>query len=327
MLGIGPAFGRASARPMGGLAIPQALIVSHGFWQQRLGGRTDAVGRPIRLDGSDYALRGVLPQRLGRSSGTGILRRRSSGSPASQRPVLSTPPWASASEPSGGRRAEELRAINGASFRSGRLLSGRQSHVEHDGSATPLSSAIPRPLPDSRSAAVALVWLIACTNASNLLIARVTSRRRELAVRAALGASRGRVIRHLLVESALLATGAVIVGGGSPGWASPDAAGDGATYFPRTQEIAFDGPVLGDGRVDLRQRADLRPVPAVHGTGGPVDESLRSLGRSSTGSLGVQRLRRALVGSQFAIATPLLVVAGLLLGSLNALKQVDSRLR
>ena len=64
-------------------------------------------------------------------------------------------------------------------------------------------------------------------------------------------------------------------------------------------------------------------VPAVHGTGGPVDESLRSLGRSSTGSRGVQRLRRALVGSQFAIATPLLVVAGLLLVSLNALKQVD----
>src|SRR5688500_6901974 len=64
-------------------------------------------------------------------------------------------------------------------------------------------------------------------------------------------------------------------------------------------------------------------VPALHGTGGPVDVSLRSMGRSATGSLTVRRLRRALVGSQFAIATPLLVVAGLLLVTLNELRPVD----
>jgi putative ABC transport system permease protein len=64
-------------------------------------------------------------------------------------------------------------------------------------------------------------------------------------------------------------------------------------------------------------------VPALHGTGGPVDESLRSMGRSATGSLAARRLRRALVASQFAVATPLLVVAGLLLVSLNELRRVD----
>ena len=90
------------------------------------------------------------------------------------------------------------------------------------------------------------------------------------------------------------------------------------------QEIALDGPVLGL-LVALTAASALLfgLVPAVHGTGGPVDESLRSLGRSSTGSLAVRRLRRLLVGGQFAIATPLLVVAGLLLGSLNALGRVD----
>jgi putative ABC transport system permease protein len=172
-------------------------------------------------------------------------------------------------------------------------------------------------------AAVALVWLIACANASNLLIARVTSRRRELAVRAALGASRGRVLRHLLAESSLLAVAAAGVG------LSLAAAGIrllqnfGTDYFPRVQEIALDGPVLGMlAALTAVSALILGVLPAVHSTG-QVDESLRTSGRSVTGSVAVRRLRRALVGSQFAIATPLLIVAGLLLTSLNQLGRVD----
>ena len=95
-----------------------------------------------------------------------------------------------------------------------------------------------------RWAAFGLVWLIACANASNLLIARVTSRRRELAVRAALGASRDRVVRYLLAESALLAFGAALVGL-AVAWAGVRMLQNfGAAYFPRTGEIALDGLVL-----------------------------------------------------------------------------------
>jgi hypothetical protein len=98
----------------------------------------------------------------------------------------------------------------------------------------------------------------------------------------------------------------------------------GATYFPRTQEMALAGPVLLLlAAVTLASAVLFGLVPSLHGTGGPVDESLRSMGRSATGSLAVRRLRRALVASQFAIATPLLVVAGLLLVSLNELRRVD----
>jgi putative ABC transport system permease protein len=143
-------------------------------------------------------------------------------------------------------------------------------------------------------------------------------------VRAALGASRGRVVRYLLAESALLAMAAAAVGIALT-WAGIGLLRDlGTAYFPRTQEIALDAPVLWLlAALTAASVLLFGLVPALHGTGGPVDESLRSIGRSSTGSMAVRRLRRILVGSQFAIATPLLVVAGLLLGSLNELRRVD----
>src|SRR4029453_11403618 len=98
----------------------------------------------------------------------------------------------------------------------------------------------------------------------------------------------------------------------------------GADYLPRTQEIALDGAsLLVLAGLTVASVLLFGLIPAVHGTGGPVDESLRSIGRSGTGSLAVRRLRRVLVGSQFAIATPLLVVAGLLLVSLNGMRRVD----
>ena len=172
--------------------------------------------------------------------------------------------------------------------------------------------------------AVGLVWLLACTNASNLLIARVTGRRRELAVRVAVGASRPRIVRYLLVESGLLAAGAAAVGI-ALAWGGVNLLRNiGVGYFPRVEEITLDGTVLWL-LIGLTAASGLLfgLIPALHGTGGPVDDSLRTLGRSTTGNRGVRRLRRLLVGSQFAIATPLLVVAGLLLASLNELKRVD----
>jgi len=90
------------------------------------------------------------------------------------------------------------------------------------------------------------------------------------------------------------------------------------------QEVALDGPVLAVLiGLTLLSALIFGIVPALHGTGGSVDESLRSMGRGFTGSLAVRRLRRVLVGSQFAIATPLLIVAALLLTSLSELRRVD----
>ena len=172
--------------------------------------------------------------------------------------------------------------------------------------------------------AVALVWLIACANASSLLVARVANRRRELAVRAALGASRVRVIRHLLVEVGVLAVCGAAVGTMLAVGGITLLHNAGAAFFPRTSEIALNARTTGMLIALTGASAILFGlVPALQGSGGGIDDALGAEGRTATGSIGVRRLRRALVGSQFAIATPLLVVAALLLISLNALRRVD----
>jgi predicted permease len=125
----------------------------------------------------------------------------------------------------------------------------------------------------------------------------------------------------LLAESFLLAAGAVMLGVGMA-WAGMQLLqAQGGSYFPRTQEIRFDAPMIWlMAGLAISSALIFGLVPAIQATGGSVDAALRS-GRTMTG--GVRRLRRGLVASQFAIATTLLVIAGLLLASLNELRRVD----
>jgi putative ABC transport system permease protein len=325
LLGVRPAYGRDFTELDGRPGSPRAAIISHGFWQRRFGGRPDVIGTRIRLDGSDYALAGVLPRSLGPlERNQEFFVAAQLNIPPRRGPFLYTVLGRLRKGVDTSTAASELHAINRrifpvwkASYQDAKatwsMMDLKAFVVGDVGTIAGLALA-----------AVGLVWLIACANASNLLIARVTSRRRELAVRAALGASRGRVVRYLLTESALLAIGSVAVGF-ALAWAGVELLrGIGANYFPRMQEITLDGPVLWL-LLALTAASGLifGLIPALHGTGGPVNELLQSFGRSSTGSIAARRLRRVLVGSQFAVATPLLIVAGLLLTSLNELKQVD----
>ena len=172
--------------------------------------------------------------------------------------------------------------------------------------------------------AVGFVLLIACTNAANLLVARTTHRSREIAVRAALGASRGRVLQHLLSESALLAAGGAFVG------LVLTVAGIrllttlGADFIPRTAEISVSGSVFWFmAAITLGSAALFGLVPSLQGSRTRFDAALRSGGRGASDGKGPRYLRRALVVSQFAIAAPLLIGAGLLVASLAKLQRVD----
>jgi predicted permease len=325
VLGLRPALGRDFAEGDERPGTPPSVMASHAFWQQRLGRRADAIGRPITLDGAEHTVVGVLPPL------SGPLERRQDLFLVQQfNPPLRRGPFlysVIARLGEGADRsvaASELRVINKRIFP---VWKASYQDEKATWSMDDLRAAIVgdvNAIAGLALVSVALVWLIACANASNLLIARVTSRRQELAVRAALGASRGRVVRHLLAESAVLAMGAVALGAGVAWTGVQLLQGIGSMYFPRTQEIALDAPVLWLlAGLAVCSGLLFGLVPAMHGTGGSVDVSLRSLGRSSTGTVAVRRLRRALVGLQFAIATPLLIAAGLLLASLNELKDVD----
>jgi putative ABC transport system permease protein len=327
LVGITPALGRDFTEADDKPGSPQVVIVSHGFWQQRLSGRPDVIGTPVKLNGTDYTLVGVLPATTGPlESGREFFVPGRWNAPSRKGPffIIALGRLRAADTGSRSAAATELRAINQrifplwkSSYQDNRASWGMMDlkTFAARGRQTVGGLAL---------AAVALVWLIACTNASNLLVARVTSRRQELAVRAALGASRGRIVRYLLAESALLAIGAAVIGFGIA-WIGIGVVRDLVVdYVPRAQEIAFDGTARAMlAGLTAMSALLFGLIPALHGTGGPVDEALRSQGRSTTGSLAVRRLRRVLVGSQFAIATPLLVVAGLLLVSLNALGRVD----
>jgi putative ABC transport system permease protein len=325
LLGLRPANGRDFAEADGRPGSPLTVIVSRGFWHQRLGGRDDALGKPIRIDGADHIVVGVLPQTVGPlEEGQDFFIAAQWQPPRRKGPFVITTLARLRSESERSAAADELRAINRrmfpiwrSSYQDDKATWSLIDLKRHVVGNVELTAGL-------ALAAVALVWLIACANASNLLVARVTSRRRELAVRAALGASRGRVVRYLMAESAVLAIGAASLGVLLARTGVRLLRDFGAAYFPRTHEIALDGPVFWL-LVGLTAASALLfgVVPAVYGTGGPVDESLRSMGRSSTGSVSVRRLRQILVGSQFAIATPLLVVAGLLLVSLKQLGRVD----
>ena len=325
LLGITPAIGRDFTEQDGRPGSPRAVVISHGLWERRLGSRRDVVGQPIRLDGADYTVAGILPPQLGpfeRRQDFFIAAQWST--PRRKGPFFITTLGRLREGVSRSAAASELQAINR------RLFPLWQSSYQDDRATWGLMDLKAFVAGDIHTmagvalAAVALVWLIATANAANLLVARVTSRRRELAVRRR-SAHPGDVSCGTCSRRARSWPSARPPSGWrSRGAASASCKPPGRTTFRARRKwvsaVRCSGCLPPSRSRAVSCSASFLPSTA---RGGPVDESLRSMGRSATGSLAVRRLRRGLVASQFAIATPLLVVAGLLLVSLNALQRVD----
>ncbi|HJP93200.1 MAG TPA: ABC transporter permease [Pyrinomonadaceae bacterium] len=176
--------------------------------------------------------------------------------------------------------------------------------------------------------AVACVLLIACANVANLLLARATSRHKEMAIRTALGATRVRVIRQLLTESVLLSLVGGAVGLILAVWWSDLLVALGKEDIPRAVQVRIDWRVLSfTAGVSLLTGLIFGLAPALHSSRSELVESLKEGGRGSTEGMRLVKIRNLLVIAELAVAVVLLAVAGLLIQSLWRLRSVNSGLR
>lgn len=307
-----------------------ALVISHGLWTRRFGQRPDIVGQTLTLDGSPgYVVHGVLPPGLNFPSQSDIFR--SSGIAADPaeyerrdlrnrvalvrlRPRVSVAAASRAIDTLGARLAREFPASNaGLGFQ---VVPLRDHYVGHV-----------RPYLVALLAGVGLVLLVACSNVANLLLSRALSREREFALRLALGASRARIVRQLLVESLMLAILSGVAGILFAFAGIRILRDVVAIPLPPWMRIELDGTVLAV-LIATALTAGLAAglVPALR-TGRDVRRALNEGGRGSSTGAGPRAIRAVLIVSEVAFAVVLLIGAVLLARSVLHLHQHDPGFR
>jgi len=304
-------------------------VVSYRFWQQRLGGRVDAIGRPLLVNGRSYTIVGVAPQGF---FGTDVVAAPDLWFPLSMQPQIeNAPSWLE------NRRAENLFVIgrlqdgvtlaqaSAALAAAARRLAEEHPDVEGDTRFTLLrpglmGSAMRTPVIGFASlllAIAALVLLLACTNLANLLLARGADRRRELAVRASLGAGRGALVRQLLIETVLLAAAAGTAGLLLALWLTRLA---GAIQLPIDIPVSVNLPLdwrvlLFNVLLALAAGFAFGLLPALQATRGNLFGALKE--GAPSGHRHDRGWKKALIVVQVAVSLVLLVGGGLMLRALQ----------
>jgi predicted permease len=337
MLGVQPLHGRVFLPGEDGPSAPRVIVLSHGLWQRGFGADPGLVGRTVSLDGEAHTVVGVMPP------GFKFPPQFSATIASSQYTMARAELWVPLT-PDAIPQAREVRGL----YMVGRLKPGADapgSEAELNVVARRLQQDFPaadadmgvRVIPlqqqvtgDIRTAllvlvvAVGCVLLIACANVANLLLAKATARRKEIAVRLALGASRARVIRQLLTESALLG-----LAGGAVGLLLAAVCVNrlGALSPPslaRLKDVSLDWRVLAfTFAVSLLTSLLFGLAPALQATKTDLAESLKEGGRGNSASGRQNRLRALLVVSEVALALVLLIAAGLMLKSFVRLQNVN----
>jgi predicted permease len=299
------------------------VLLTHGFWTRQFGARREIVGGTLPLNGQVYTVIGVLPENF---------------RPGNRAELYVPRAYNADSQNRGGKN---LRVV-------GRLKDGvtvEQARKE----LTLIAANLARQYPDLNTGwsvkitpllesavgsasrtlftllgAVGFLLLIACANVANLLLARATVRSREIAVRTAVGASRGRIVRQLLTESLVLAACGGALGVAVAYWGVDALLAFAPTDLPRIEEIALDGRALGfTCGLALLTGIAFGLVPAFQASRVDLNQAFKDGGRGGSDGTRRQRLRSALVVAEVATALILLVGAGLLFRSFGRLRNVD----
>lgn len=304
---------------------PLTVVLSHQFWQSRLGGDRDVVGKILRLDGLPHTIIGVLPALAGPlQTDVDLWPVFPLEAPPRKGPFFFTVLGRLKPETTPAEAIEELRAINKRIFP---IWQESYQDSRTSWSLEPLSAFVTGQSGGTLSvllAAVGFVLLVACANIANLMLVRASSRRSELALRTALGASGGRLLRLFLTESLLLSAAGGLMGLLLGGWLlraiqSADVAG-----LPRIGEASLSWAVLGfTAAVATLCGLLFGSLPALQFKRTDLAVELRSGGNQSSSRPSQARLRSSLVALEVALALPLLIGAGLMSNSLMRLAQVD----
>ena len=328
LLGVAPRLGRSFAPEDGQAGAARLVLLSHSYWQQRFGGEANVVGQSLTLSGEPATIVGVMPPDF-REPGVYLW--------TNPRQIVPDFVTSSRDDMTSVRRNPYLSVL--ARLKPGVTLSQAQADMDaitaglrqeypdlYGGKGVRLIALHEFVVGDTKPtllllfAAVGLVLLIVCANVANLTMARAATRTKEFALRAALGAGRGRLIRQLLTESVLLAVAGGIGGVGLATWGLNLLVALSPKAVPRLAEIRLDWRVLMFALgASLLTGIVFGVLPAL--TSARVN--LNETGGRDAVAGASQRTRGALVAAEVALALVVLVSAGLLVKSFWRLQQVN----
>src|SRR3984893_15288663 len=334
LLGIPPLLGRSFTKQDDSPGAPETVMLTYGYWRRKFGGDASATGRNIIVDGKSRQIIGVLPQRFH------FLDRDD--------PALITPFQLDRSKVNLGNFSYDglarlkpgvtLEQVNAdvarmlpIVMRSFPAPPGFSIKLFEDAKIGPNVRPLKRDVVGDVGGvlwvlmgSIGMVLLIACANVANLLLVRVEGRRQELAVRAALGASRARIAAELLLESVTLGLAGSLLGLGLAYTALRVLVAMAPSGLPRINEIGIDGPVLlFTLAVALLASVLFGSIPIFKYAGARLSTGIREGGRANSQSREQHRTRNSLVVVQVALALVLLVCSGLMMRTFRELTRVQ----
>lgn len=324
LLGVGAMMGRTFIPEEDENGKDMVAILSYGLWQRRFAADPDILGKTVSLNNANRVIIGVMPADF-------------------HFPEKDTEMWIPVAPPpqlKANRNAIWIQAIgrlkpgvtieqaqSDMSSVSDRIIEQNPSQEGYRANIVSYHQQIVgnvRPALLVLLGAVAFVLLIACTNVANLLLSRAAAREREVAIRTAVGASRTRLVRQFLTESALLAIIGGAIGVALAYWGLDILVALAPSDVPRLDQIRIDGRVLIFSLgISILTGLVFGLVPALHASKANLNESLKEGGRGTTTGIQGRRVRNSLVVAEVAIALVLLIGAGLMIRSFMHLQRVD----